>query len=521
MHSYYYNENFYDFTINSTNVKIKNANETLKIFKNFHHYEYQRAKQFKNLHEIYDKKFNELFFIENAPKDSLNRFLYEQLSLKSDECNKDKYYDSFIPKPKNIYKLSTFKTEIFTNYPLTKPITLDKFIKKYRTVKDMTQYLEVSKSFIDLLGDKDRKYVSRDLDDLKRYINDAERIEEKELHEKFKRVYESCLPHFEPIVKKNVKKIIDFMYDEVKRVSKKMSKLIKSLGESHDHVKVDDVGATVMLLFKDSSFPILKGHYEKLKKLYRKNTVELGYDDEGSTHFLSRIYCVLSRYETFFRNSTLRNEGYGMQGALPNYTFKEINKEFDVTQEMFASPLNCYFSTYCSAFLDTDVYFGSCGSFFEYEPIEGSFQCNPPFTEEVIERMADRIEILLASTELPLSFIVFIPEWLDPPTPGLIKMNKSAFKTRDIIVGGKKHKYVAGTQFLEHRGPLLYAAVHDTHVFFLQNKAGFEKWTPSEDKVEKLKNLMMKDDYKRKFDHESEKSGDLRDVLASKRQRIL
>jgi phosphorylated CTD-interacting factor 1 len=192
-----------------------------------------------------------------------------------------------------------------------------------------------------------------------------------------------------------------------------------------------------------------------------------------------------------------------------------------VTQEMFASPLNCYFSTYCSAFLDTDVYFGSCGSFFDYEPIEGSFQCNPPFTEEVIERMADRIEILLASTELPLSFIVFIPEWLDPPTPGLVKMNKSAFKTCDIIVSGKKHKYVAGTQFLEHRGPLLYAAVHDTHVFFLQNKAGFEKWTPSEDKVEKLKNLMIKDDYKRKFDYESEQSGDLRDVLASKRQKIV
>ena len=118
MHSSYYNENFYDFTID--------VNETVKLKENrrkripdkeklFHNIEYLRAKEFLNLHKIYDDKFYEIFYVEKAPKDSLNRFLYEQLSImkKSDDDDDDEY--SIIQKPKNIYKLDTFKIEIISN----------------------------------------------------------------------------------------------------------------------------------------------------------------------------------------------------------------------------------------------------------------------------------------------------------------------------------------------------------------------------------------------------------------------
>ena len=148
-----------------------------------------------------------------------------------------------------------------------------------------------------------------------------------------------------------------------------------------------------------------------------------------SIKFEERVYCLMSRYQTFFRNNEMINEGYGMQAALPKKVFQALNIALNVKQEMFASPFNCYFRTYCSAFYDTDAYFGSVGSFFDFEPSEdGSFECNPPFTEEVIERMADRIDYLLTNSKFALSFIVFIPEWLDPPTPGLVKMEKSKFK---------------------------------------------------------------------------------------------
>lgn len=54
-------------------------------------------------------------------------------------------------------------------------------------------------------------------------------------------------------------------------------------------------------------------------------------------------------------------EGAGLQGALPVHVFEALHKLFGVTFECFASPLNCYFKQYCSAFLDTDGYFGSRG----------------------------------------------------------------------------------------------------------------------------------------------------------------
>lgn len=54
-------------------------------------------------------------------------------------------------------------------------------------------------------------------------------------------------------------------------------------------------------------------------------------------------------------------EGTGLQGALPVHVFEALYKLFGVSFECFASPLNCYFKQYCSAFPDTDGYFGSRG----------------------------------------------------------------------------------------------------------------------------------------------------------------
>lgn len=55
------------------------------------------------------------------------------------------------------------------------------------------------------------------------------------------------------------------------------------------------------------------------------------------------------------------NEGFGLQGALSVSVFECLHRVFGVTFECFASPLNCYFKQYCSAFEDTDGYFGSRG----------------------------------------------------------------------------------------------------------------------------------------------------------------
>ena len=97
-----------------------------------------------------------------------------------------------------------------------------------------------------------------------------------------------------------------------------------------------------------------------------------------------------------------------MQAALPSKVFSKLSQIFNIKKEMFASPFNCYFNSYCSAFYDTDYYFGSMGSFFNFEPNEnGFFQCNPPFTEQVIERLADRLQYLLDIKQTSFIFQIY------------------------------------------------------------------------------------------------------------------
>ena len=62
--------------------------------------------------------------------------------------------------------------------------------------------------------------------------------------------------------------------------------------------------------------------------------------------------------------------------------------------------------------------FGSLGSFFRFFPIEGAFECNPPFEESLMLRVAKHLTQLLdASTKLEraLTFVVVVPHWPERP----------------------------------------------------------------------------------------------------------
>ncbi|MEE6520082.1 hypothetical protein FKM82_017879 [Ascaphus truei] len=90
---------------------------------------------------------------------------------------------------------------------------------------------------------------------------------------------------------------------------------------------------------------------------------------------------------------TAQYEGSGLQGALPVQVFQALHRLFGVTSECFASPLNCYFKQYCSAFPDTDGYFGSRGPCLSFFPVSGSFEANPPFSEELMDAMVTHFEV--------------------------------------------------------------------------------------------------------------------------------
>ena len=123
-----------------------------------------------------------------------------------------------------------------------------------------------------------------------------------------------------------------------------------------------------------------------------------------------------------------------------------INRQFGVTFECFASPFNCYFRQYCSAFGDIDSYFGSRGPILDFKPHCGSFEANPPFCEELMDAVVTHFERLLEDSLEPLSFMVFLPEWRDPAPPALLKLEASRWKRKQVVVGALEHDYRHGFQ---------------------------------------------------------------------------
>ncbi len=164
--------------------------------------------------------------------------------------------------------------------------------------------------------------------------------------------------------------------------------------------------------------------------------------------------------------------GGGFQAACPREVFQVMHQQLGVNMECFASPMNCTWSRFASAFPDIDGHFGSSGSFFDFQPRSGSFEANPPFVPELMDAMTGHIEMLLAGTAQPLSFAVVIPAWSH--TDGWRQLNGSSFRRVHVLLSQREHGYTEGSQ--QWRKGKFRISTCDTSVFVLQNAAGMSKW---------------------------------------------
>ena len=113
-------------------------------------------------------------------------------------------------------------------------------------------------------------------------------------------------------------------------------------------------------------------------------------------------------YDTFM-TYTERN----MQLAMPVKMYKTYRMRYKIKLEGFASPINHFFSKYCSAFYEVDKPFGSVGSFFDVvESLDENIVCNPPFEEEVMEETYKCLERALDKNK-SLTAILIVPQWND------------------------------------------------------------------------------------------------------------
>lgn len=178
------------------------------------------------------------------------------------------------------------------------------------------------------------------------------------------------------------------------------------------------------------------------------------------------IFCMLVRYGTLFGDDAV---SANMHAALPARHFQLLNINLGVAHECFASPLNCYFPRFNSAFHDTDAPFGSQGTFFEFRPKTGSYEVGPPYVEHVVDRVFGHVEVLLLATELPLSFVVFTADWADRA----IDVLTSVHLVHNVSVPVNACNYVVG---LQHKGHMEFLTPFPTRIYLLQNAAGRAKW---------------------------------------------
>jgi phosphorylated CTD-interacting factor 1 len=227
---------------------------------------------------------------------------------------------------------------------------------------------------------------------------------------------------------------------------------------------------------------ITNTHYLKLKALFRSyifyhQNHDLSYSDSA---FHYHLFVLLDQYDNMFHS--------GYQASIPVKLAHYLQYELDVSTEMFASPMNCLYPSFYSAYPITDKYFTSKGSvLYDFQNIEqGSFESNPPYTEDFMLLNAYMITHILQKSDKnkkkkPLSFVIINPNWKDTPSfYALTKSKYNCLKNKYLNIPASNHTYMSGSQYKLNN--VYYKSSVGSFVFILQNYAGAKKW-PITDKI--------------------------------------
>lgn len=192
------------------------------------------------------------------------------------------------------------------------------------------------------------------------------------------------------------------------------------------------------------------------------------------------LFLVLSRYHAL---QGCHPANGAMQAAIHTQVFDSLQANFDVDFECCASPLNCRYPSFCSAFPDVDAAFGSMGSIFNFFPRTGGYEVNPPFDELFIARLHAHIHTLLTRSEatsevsaagstrqtdvLPLTFVVVFPFWRGRPCWQMFL--DDSFTSTHLRLPASEHGYVTGSQQSHVSRHKMSSS--DTSIFIMQNSA--------------------------------------------------
>ncbi len=202
----------------------------------------------------------------------------------------------------------------------------------------------------------------------------------------------------------------------------------------------------------------------------------------------------LALWRMLIRYDPIMSSGY--HAALPAKVFDILHNKLHVEWELYASPLNSYLNNYCSLFPDTDMVFGSSGNLLHQHTINtifnngGTFEVNPPFTEEHLSITTMLLLDLLNSKE-NLTFIIVFPQWSDLWVHNVLVDSKyNILADRVITLGSGKHVYKRGNQHTSSdMSKDMYVARNITSIFVLSNTIT----SISEDIINEIKTNFMVD----------------------------
>lgn len=128
-----------------------------------------------------------------------------------------------------------------------------------------------------------------------------------------------------------------------------------------------------------------------------------------------------------------------------------------------------------------------------------------------MDSMVTLFERLLSESMEPLSFIITIPEIRDPAPSAILRLESSPFKKKQVVVPAYEHEYRNGFQHIVNKWAYTWvwiSSIEDDRkltfdyfiyradvnirskngllVIWLQNSPGFQRWGPTEDRVEAL-----------------------------------
>ncbi|XP_070492618.1 mRNA (2'-O-methyladenosine-N(6)-)-methyltransferase [Chironomus tepperi] len=468
--------------------------------------EYMRGVAAQKLFQTFENLCQQRESIK-APKGSFNRWLMERKVI-------DKGLDPILPSSCLPEVSPSMYREILQDIPIR--IVKPKYTSDAR--KQLSRYAEAAVHIIEnrLAPAESKKIVKWNAEETFEWLRRTVGASYEDFQDRLEHLRRQCEPHLVETVKSSVEALCSKIYhlsvEHVKKIRERHVQLLKDNG-LHDptpplppSLRKEEICSPIQFALPPIRLPVVDyqferdhinvkythpssqqpdthtinmTHLQKLEQLYRYNC------DDNFSLFIPRLYCMLKRYSTFLGNYTpVQQESEMTQAAIPASVFNCLNVHFGVTFECFASPLNCYFRQYCSAFGDTDSYFGSRGPFLDFYPTKGSFQANPPFCEELIDATLQHIDRLLSDSNYPLSFIVFLPEFKDKPLKCMSRIEDSAYKRKLLVVPAMEHEYRHGYQHVLQKTEVNVKSTNSTLVCWLQNEQGYQLYKPTDTAID-------------------------------------